>query len=492
MVMKAGKWFGLVTLLAVFGMGCAAETSIDDKLTQADAYLSEHPTEPGYRAVAHQLYSEVLADADSRDFKVRAHFGLGMIGFIDLIQGVPQLVAGLGGSDDEEGGTALPPAAELTETIDILLHEVLETGIADHFGEVLKEDDFAFTFSNFVFPATDPASQDIVLNGEWDMTEIGGIYGAIQVVLALEELVYAYDGVVETAIGALLSGGEIPALPENLDEAPAWLTETAVALGLDPLPWLDPAFGKTDAARLIPVRARLADGFGALADAMQYLYDEQDDQEENLLPKSNPVGRLLRILVGIDMLVENAIGGLVKTDGLQALFEGLEESVRDDSVAFAAPDWVWSLLDLVIGFSDFEGASDPISLGIPGVNLSSLFVADTHIADLKAVLPAFDTEGMFVYASEATDDTDRAQTVPSGLHALFADIEGRVDPANGVVDPLYLFFNDASFNGLLVPLEASSETTGPDYVADMDGSYENGDIMKLVSNLIEIVSSISL
>lgn len=65
---------------------------------------------------------------------------------------------------------------------------------------------------------------------------------------------------------------------------------------------------------------------------------------------------------------------------------------------------------------------------------------------------------------------------------------GGVDAPNGIVDPIYLFFPNPSFNGFFVPL--TGEVDNNEYAADVSATYGNGDLNRLIAAITWIVQSI--
>ncbi len=533
----------LSTLLLafVFTAGCSVEEPpTAEKLAEAERYLSEHGGEAAYRALAFDLYKDVV-EAGTEDEQVRAHFGLGMIQFLDLVQAIPSLVASSGGAEGEEaGGASLPPPEQLAKTIHVFVHQALEKGIVDHFAHVIAQPDFTFTFENLVLPATEPTQPTVVLSGEWDITEIAGLYGVFQIAVGAVDLVYAYDGVLATVLDAALSGKPVPAMPSNPAEIPAWISEAAIALGLKPLPWLRPEFGKlADPAELVAIRARFVDGFGALTLSMEYLDAEHDDQGDDVFPKSSFVSTLVAKFTQ-DFIASTA-ANLLGYGVLHETFSDLKASVEHDGSVYIPADGIWNLLGQAKSFlGEYDGPLDPVGMRIPGLNLSRLFSHPiTDLKDPKAgLLPWFDAEGTFFSESEQepwTDkngngDADAGEFTDGGIDGFLdadfdgvADAAGRpgdgdtvfndylglrtdatrlgpighespcadgaVDRPNGIVDPVYLFFCNGNFNGLLVPV---TDSTSSMELYEVDGSrdYGNPDIMRLLSTIVWLVENL--
>lgn len=518
----------LLGLAALVAAGCTTEPSNADKLDLADEYLSEHGGEPAYRAVAYDLYKEVLEGPDDKSQAVRAHFGVGMIGFLDLVQGLPRLLETDENSEESSGD--MPPADALAGTIDALVHEVVDRGIVRHFEVVRQEPDFSFTFKTLSFPPTDPTKKPIVLSGEWDLTEINAIYGVLQAVVGTVELLYAYDKVPETVLTAALSGAELPEMPTNPSELPDWVTEVAKLVGLDPLPWLDPAFGRlTDKALLVPIRERFVLGFGALETAMQYLQDERDRQSDDVFPNDDFLDALLtKLNPGEESLIVGIIGGIITPAKIEELAVALRASTEENDTAFIIPDFVWELLEPLLD----NDLNDPIELRVPGIKLSSFFT--NPIVDIKdrerGLLPYFDAAGKFLLESEqepwndanGNELVDDGEFDDVGVDGILdtdedgvADVAGRpgkgntvfdfelgfndpglrhesplgvLEKSNGIIDPAYLFFGDASFGGALVPVTTGTTTT---YEADDSKPYTNADLMRLVSSLVWILGDLS-
>jgi hypothetical protein len=510
------------TLFVLSLSACTAEVSVESKLETAEEYLSEHGGEPGFRAAAYDLYLDVLSDGN-KEQKVRAHFGVGMIGFLDLVQGLPRLLE----TDDSEGESEsdMPPADAMARAVDTLIHQSIDRGIVKHFAVVRESEDFSFVFKNLAFPVTDSSETPINLSGEWDLTEIGAIYGALQIVVGLEEFLYSYDFLIETVLEAVLSGKPIPELPSSPAEFPAWLVQAAKDLGLDPLPWLRPEFGVLNPnADLAAMQARLDDGFGALLGAIEYLDKESDNQNDDVFPKSKFVRSLLEKLLP-DAGVATIAGNVVTNDLLIQLFGALQTSAQGKG-AFMIPEDVYELLELVV---DKSIPLNPVDLRIPAINLASLFT--NPIKDLKDVetglLPYYDSKGEFVVESEQEpgneddfEDVGVDGFVDADLDGV-ADFAGRpgagndtwdyplgftsgtvpdlrhksplgtVELGNGIVDPVYLFFGNASMNGLLLPAKETSPGS-EEYEPDTGTDYTNADLMRLVSALVWIVDGIDL
>jgi hypothetical protein len=520
-----------ILLAALLLSACRADLSVDEKLKQADSYLSEHGGEPGYRAVAYDLYQESLADGNKAE-QLRAHFGLGMIGLFDLVQGLPHMLEKDPAKEGDSGD--LPPADALARTVDILIHQSVDKGIVAHLGVVAAEDDFTFNFKHLVFPVTDSTQKVVDLSGEWDLTEVRMLYGTAQVVVAVEELGYSYDGLFEAVLKAALSGATLPPLPSNPRDIPAWLVDTAKTTGLEPLPWLDPAFGVLGGHnRMDSVKDRLDKGFGAMSDGMRYLIAEKDSQADDVFPNKKFAGSILTKLLPKDPTL-SLVGAAITPQILGDLFEALHAGVTDANKPFILPPSVSGLIEPLLA-SAYDGPDNLVDLRMPALRLVSFF--DNPIADLKSakdgVLPAFNATGDFVVESEQEPWTDKnddgvvddgeykdtgvdgfvdqdndgvadfagrpgagngkyndlmaltgADTLPPLKHK---NPQGKIEAANGIVDPLYLFFGDASFHGALVPI-VKNDVDGP-YEADFTHDYANGDLMRLVSSLIWLVQA---
>lgn len=525
----------LATLLLT---ACTPEPSVSDKLAEADRYFQEHGGEPGYRAAAYDLYREALEAPGTKQEHLRAHFGLGMIGLFDLVQGLPRLLVTDPAKEDEPSD--MPPADALARTVDTLVHVAIDKGIVEHLAVVAAEKDFSFNFIHLVFPATDATQKSIDLSGEWDLAEIRIVYGAAQLVVAIEELGYSYDGLFEAVMKAALSGEPLPEIPSNPRDIPAWLVDAAKASGLEPLPWLDPAFGvlgKND--RIATVKDRLDKGFGAMADAMIYLQAEKDDQKNDVFPKSSFAKTVITKLIQSDDITLSVVGTVLAADLLQDLFARLRDSVIDPAKPFIIPqellDYIETLLE-----GAYDGPSNLVELRVPALRVVKFF--DNPIADLKAakggLLPAFDAAGEFVVESEQepwidenenglAEDGEYKDTgvdgfvdnnddgVPENTGRLGAGNNkfdqplaftpygstvtgttlplkhkspaGKIDAPNGIVDPVYLFFGDASFHGLFVPIVQNVDTEL--YEADLDAGYTNGDLMRLTSSLVWLIQT---
>lgn len=501
------RQFMALLAAALLLWGCAEQPTTQEKLDRANAYLSEYGGEAHYRAAALDLYRQVLpeaVEAGNHSQQVEAHFGIGMIGFLDLAQAVPELVASVGEDEDapEEEGSDLPPADQLAEIIETLLHQVLGVGIVDHFAHVKDEEEFSFYFESLVFAAVDEDEEPLDLSGTWDLTEVRLLYGTFQILLAAADYVFAYDEVVETILEGVLSGADLPEVPTSVGEFPVWIVDAAEAMGLTPLPWLQDDFGVLPAGTdLAPIRARLSDGLEAMADGFAYLQTvEEVEGERRRFSQRNFVGSLISLVVDLPSAIARFVSSQITPAVLEEMFADLQASVDVETHAFVTPPFVWRLANLAgpLLFANYDELVDiccdgetlnPAGLSVPALNLSRLF---THpIEDIKdpmtGLLPWFDDEGLFALESESPaegeheyDDLTRDQEWPSPC--------GDPDPENGIVDPVYLFFCNADLNGLLVP---TVEDDGA-YVADMDTPYGNADLMRLVSHVIWIVESVNV
>jgi hypothetical protein len=506
---------------------CVTQQTPIQKLELAEQYLSKHGGDASYRAVAYDLFKDVLVESQSDNEKVRAHFGVGMIGTLDLLQAIPPLLVAEDGEDETAAEeSTLPPADKLAATLRILVREVISKGIAEHFKIVSAEDAFQFRFEKLVLPFPGAKDDLLDLSGDWDLTEIRLIYALTEFLATTVEYVYAYDGLVETVLRAALSGADLPPMPESPADFPAWFVEAAQATGLDPLPWLDPAFGilaEPDAMPLL--QARMVDSMGAIVGSMTHLLGEETtNQDSHIFTKNNFPGKAISLFVPEASQYIFILNALFGPERIRELFIEVQRSLAEPEDVFAAPDFVWQLLGAALDLIKFEGPSDPVSLRVPAVNLSAFF---THpIQDLKdrnnGLLPHYDAEGFFTVHSEqepgnaddftdigidgfihaateptrpgAGDDTwnDRlglrgSDTLPPISHFTPFD---RIDDPNGIVDPVYLFFGDASFNGWFYPITNSE--TGPAYKANKDVTYGNPDLMRLLSSIVWIFDGLKV
>lgn len=536
----------LPILLAL--VSCSKPIDPAARLVEAEELLRHRGGDAWYRGIALGKYRDVLDASPTADQKLRAEFGIGMIGALDLIQAVPLLVEGLTGDEGDEGAsTTLPDAADLAPTIATLLHELLGTGIVERWRPVVAKDEFSFTFAplpgddsarGLVLDLTDDTTLD--LNGTWDLTEIRLVYGVLQTALAVVDLAYAWDGLVVTALEVALGEGEIPEMPASPAEIPAWLTDALIARGVDPLPWLDPDFGVLpSAADLAPIRARLSDGFGILIAAFDHVASESGGQNDHLLKAATFTGDLLD-LIGVDLGTLSVAANILSVPSLRDLLARFDASLASGGPAFLPPPFVVDLLGLVgqggVALTAYEGPNDPVGLRVPGLRLANLF--DQPILDLKAadegLLPAFDGGGRFIVASEqetCTTGTSRACTAfeDTGIDgAIDADLDGVADdpnagrpgagdaiwndpvalrdgragqlppivheapsgvtePSNGIVDPVYLFFANPDFNGFFVPLTDAVAGSSEAVSVATGHSYTNPDLMRLLSSIVWII-----
>lgn len=537
--------FTLILPVLIALAACSKPVDPAERLAEAEELLRHRGGDAWHRGIALGKYRDVLDADPTADQKLRAEFGIGMIGALDLIQAVPLLVDGLSGGDDAGADSAsLPDAADLAPTIATLLRELLGTGIVERWRAVVALDEFSFTFSPLDDEARglilDLGDSELDLNGTWDLTEIRLVYGALQTVLAVVELAYAWDGLVVTGLQVALGSGEVPEMPASPAAIPAWLADALVARGVSPLPWLDPAFGVLpDAGRLTPIRARLADGLSALAGAFDHVAGESGSQTGHLLKAATFTGDLLN-LIGVDLGNLSVAANILSVPSLRDLVARLEASLTTNGPAFVPPPFIVDLLGLVgqggVALTAYEGPKDPVGLRVPGVRLARLF--DQPILDLKdpenGLLPAYGTDGRFVVASEqepcragtslaCTDYEDtgidgfvdadndglpddpaagrpgagdgvwndplalrdgRAGQLPPIVHV---SPRGVTEPSNGIVDPVYLFFANPNLNGFFVPLTDAAPSSAEAVSAVTDRDYANPDLMRLLSSIVWIV-----
>lgn len=556
-----------LALILFTANACTSEGSLQERLDKANESLQLHAGDAFRRAIALGHYRHVYAKATDAEMKRDAGFGVGMIGFIDLIHAASQLAneTTTTTEDDAEGAAALPSAADLLPIVSELVDSLLDDGIVQPWQAVIQADDFSFKFAedSFVIPAFSEDGTDIDLSGEWDLTEIRIVYGLVQTVIASYRYVKLYDLVLETVVDAALTDATVPDLPENPADFPFWILEVSDALGFAAPPWLDPNFGlMSDKTELVDIRNRLSDGVNRILEGLEYLRDEDDDQTDDVFPKNAFLKQVLVRLAGVDPddIVVVAIDPLVPLVNIIELVTVARDSLDQDDAVLLPPDWVWELVEtgVSVGAPNYSGPVTPVGLRIPAVNLSRLF---THpIEDLKdsssGLLPYYcdadevdelpcSREGEFVTQSEqepyagevedgnfddtgidcatrgrcfadanydgdddgfdfsiyvgdgewqedialragdpALEDAEAAALLPPLAHRTPT---GGVELPNGIVDPVYTFFVNSSFNDFLVPIVATGEN---EYAVDTAGAYGNPDLMRLLSAIIWIVESV--
>lgn len=529
--------FSLAALGLLLGTGCTRET-LDEKLDRADSWLRHRGGEAHYRAAAIGLYREVLDAEPTSAQRVRAQFGVGMIGVADLLQAVPLLVDSLAADPDapaEDDGSALPPAADLVPVILQLLQSLLDDGIVRPWTDVLTTaPDFSFQFGpdpadpearGLVLPALFEGGNPLNLNGVWDRVEIGLIRGLLQTVLALVDGVAAYDGVLLLAFELALGEGEVPEVPPHPADWPDWVVDALTARGVSPLPWLRDDFGRlSDLAAWAGVRTRASDGLNGLAAAFASLVG--DTRPADVLLSRDRFIQDLLALAGVDGgIIGNAVAGVLPATTLSLIVDDLALSLDEADAVFVPGPGLVNLIDLLSLL--YPGPNDPVGLRWPGLNPSVLF--DDPATDLKLVLPVFDADGRFAVASEQepcfdgsvllclefddvgvdgaadtsgdgqADDPNAApvgagngvwdepialRDGDTGPPLVHVNPQGVTEPANGIVDPLYLFFDDASFGGVLRLLEVDPDGGGNSYRPATDATYANPDLMRLLSSIL--------
>ncbi|RMF18926.1 MAG: hypothetical protein D6761_01430 [Candidatus Dadabacteria bacterium] len=557
----------------VLAAGCN-EVSTTRKLEQAEQLLRTRVGDAFARAEALGLYRDVYAATTSGSTEhVRAAFGIGMIGVADLLHSAARLVSDSTDTTTEtepdSSAPPLPPGEDLVPILSTLVDVVLDEGIIQPWREVITQDDFSFTFDegSFVLPGIVTDTTPVDLSGEWDLTEIRLIYGLLQEAVTAVKFVAAYDGVVATVVDAALTDATIPDLPDSPAQIPAWILDASDALGFDTPPWLDAEFGVllADSTALAALRARASDGLAAIENGLDYLANEDDEQDDDVFPQGKFIRQILVRVAGVpdNDIVVLAIDPLLSTSRLQELARLARQSLDNDATVFLAPDWVWTdLLETALSTAvgDYPGPKRPDGLRIPAINLSTLFTAP--VTDLKdrdtGLLPFYciesevgtvagcDRAGAFVTRSEqepwtdangndAVDDGEFEDTGVDGLPDangdLVADSSGRpgvgngkwdepvalrsgdpfvalekldstavaslpplaqqhplgsTEPANGIVDPVYLFMPNPNLNGLLQPV---TSTAPGEYAVATTGVYSNPDLNRLLSSLIWIIDS---
>lgn len=87
-------------------------------------------------------------------------------------------------------------------------------------------------------------------------------------------------------------------------------------------------------------------------------------------------------------------------------------------------------------------------------------------------------------ALDPDDDDPLVSLVPALAHYT---PQGAVELPNGIVDPVYIFFGNPSFNQFLLPI---SNATDGSYQLNLDVDYSNRDLMRFISSIIWIIESL--
>jgi hypothetical protein len=536
----------LFSLLLGSGLsGCAKSESVEIKLDRADALLSKEGGNPTNRGLARDLYWEALLDAKETPHLRRAHFGLGMTYFLDIVHtALPPPSKNPQPADENPPPAVEPSPEEAEETMRLarrLLHELLDGAVSRHFAKVIDADEFTFVFENLQFEveAEGGKTRIIDLSGAWDLTEIRLIYGLFQTIVGTLDAIFLYEKLPRVIGQLVLHPATLPAFPAELHTLPEWTADLLEGRGLSPLPWNDPHFGQLvpgGAMALLALRdERILDGLAAMENGLIYLRTQGRQVPERTFSASNYLSSMVKIFsdsVPIQMAV-----GLIPLGEVEDTFAALQASIGSTQTAFIAPPFVWSLLDTGLATLPYFGPTDPVCLGIPGLRLGRLFERPLALTTgEQGIFPHTREDGRFFSLSEQerwTDLNGNGQVDPGefldeGVDGIPEDgasarpgaanndwdepiaLRGddacagedidisrlpalaqrnpfttKIDPPNGIVDPVYLFFPNPSFNGLLTPLAEENGT-----LSAGSADLSNGQLMRLFSSLLWIVSAL--
>jgi hypothetical protein len=277
-----------------------------------------------------------------------------------------------------------------------------------------------------------------------------------------------------------------------------------------------------------------------VVDGLTYLKAEKGTQAARVASKDKYLNDLVGKLTTPSAILKGVLA-LINPDILLAVFKPLQASISDSTKPFVVPQAVWGMLESASGIIGYTGPITAVSLRVPAISPAQFFA--NPIADIKTgLLPHFETDGRFTVESEQEKWTDtnkdkKAQagefedTGVDGFVDLnndgVADFAGRpgagdgifndylgltnpgavapaiptlpdlkhktpfgtIDAGNGIVDPIYLFFGNASMNGMLIPVKPTGNVDTP-YAADTTKTYTNAELAGLVSSIVWMINGL--
>jgi hypothetical protein len=531
--MKMIKGFrGVVVFLVLFSSCTGKEGSLE-KLERAEAYLRSHGGSAHYRALAYALYQSALPGLEEPSQRYRAYFGLGTIPLLDLLQaGVFALVTP---PSSPSSPPSLPPEL-LYQLLDHFITSYLQERILDFYAPLTVAESFRFSFENLTLPNPLPGSTlPVDLSGVWDQGDIALIYGTLELILGLWHYLKAYPDLVPFLL-KLLTFPEPPSLPTVPPEIPPAFFQWVSRVTEGRIPWLDQGFATLrDPEEITRSQSFVLSGLDALLQGFSLTETEATPPELALIAREDT---LFHLALRFDLPAVIGFPGELLEVPLKPLSSSLfrrivataRESFTDPATAFTFPKEVWELLKTAIQLlGKSRIPSTPIELRFPALRLSYLYASP--VTDLKALLP-LRSDGRIAFESEVEPWEDENQNGVRDCQEPYEDIgvEGAVDsdndgnpdlletpqgkgnrrwddpfgvrdgttlpplyhrnpreewePPNGVVNPLYLFFPDPTFGGVLVPLAGSDTIVSP----DLTRTYTNPDLNRFLSLLWGLIT----
>ena len=530
-------------------VGCGPEKlSKEQKFDAARDLTQNRYMDDGYRAQAMGYWRELDEDRASltAEQKQWVDFGIGILTMVDMVQGVQDLLQELisgsdEGSEDEASSDATEESAITGEVAAKLVTGIrdnfLQTELVERFERVLAANpNFEAEF------ACRDGQVDCMLVGNLDSGEILLFTGLLGVTSSLLEQLTAREGLIEFALDTAM---DPPALDESQNLF-RQLPELAYAtLDTYARAHYQKGFADSPMFELKSGSATLSEQQGAMVKYLTMLRDgfkatEGDDSESGeVFDRDNYIGDILTEFVGLeDLGLADIVIDSISVTELREELDGVVASFAATSTDAAGAYYFPAL------YADLKGLAgdllpDPSDAHIPSVWLGGLFTADK--ADWKTgLLPRFDASDGAFYAQWEQEpyeyDVDKllgparykdvgVEGVPyafdlttmlnDGSVATFGadnddfdsevakreagdvipplghyDPDGNLERPNGYVNPMYLFWSDGSFAGMLAPTVNVGTGDDPVYAANPAEQYANRNLNGLVSALLSLIAGL--
>jgi len=502
-----------------------------EKLIQGETLLRKEGGSAHYRSLALDLFSSALPDLEEKE-KYRAYFGIGTVHFLDLLH----LLFWFLSHPPKEGSSPLPPPETLLAILNTLVDTTLRKGIVEPYRKVLSATSpgfvtFYFEKLSFPNPITSQGGP-VDLKGEWDRTDLFLILGTIEWILGNWEFLNAYEGLLQGFLTLLLLP-DPPPPPKTFPEIPAYWDRLLGKAFPQGSPFTSPSFlTLSHKERAERGYEDILTGTENLQNGIKNWKNEQDPQEDDLFPNTGILLFLVRRLGLAPLLGEEfpleILETLIQPGDITSAVESFYYSHRDENRPFLLPQKAWELLSLSAEALTLPDSfpKDPVDLRFPAIRFVRLY--STPPTDLKKLLPVGEG-GSLLAESEQEPFTDWNGNLTWDPGEPFEDkgVEGRVspteesrpgkgdgrwndppgvrssstllplfhknpkgewEPPNGVVNPLYLFFPDGSFGGVLLPYKKEE---GGKFTANTETPFTNPDLNRFLSLLLWLVTILS-
>ena len=538
-------------VLAVIVAACGPEpVSTGRMFEDARTLTTTRYMDDGYRAQAMGYWRELDAKRSELTDEQQpwVDFGIGILTMVDLVQGAGDLLDGAladesdDAADADEDGEPEDTEDDESAAISGAVAAKLLQGIRDNFLQAELVDRFERVLeANPNFEADFACREgqvDCMLAGNLDSGEILLFTGLLGAVSSLLEQVSAREGLIEFALDTVQNPPELDESQNLFRQLPTLAVSTLDAYAQQHYgstfadsPMLTLKAGSPSLAEQQTTMARYVD---MIRDGLAATEDDDNDSGE-VFERNNYIGDILTEFIGLDDL--GLADAIVDQFSITELREEMDHIV--DSFAATATDAAGAYY-FPTGIYDELGGflPNPVQAHIPSIWLGGLFASDKqdwkaaffpqidagagafyaqweqepYSYDADELLGPSDYEDVGVRGVAFAADQRTALTgveddfgvdngsfdSPVGERAADDDVpplghvnpEGAVERPNGYVDPLYLFWSDGSFGGVLAPTVNVGSTDDPIYQADPNNDYANRNLNGLVSALLGLIADL--